>query len=139
MYQRLIYVSRALPSVSARDVYDIIRVAHNRNSQFGLGGGLLFLDGYFVQVLEGDDFRLRERFGVISADPRHTGLQLRQRSQVSERLFDNDWMALRLQHEIRPQRLQALGYQPGLPDAQFSADALVDFVKACCDDALATA
>jgi hypothetical protein len=139
MYQRLLYVSRALPTVSARDVYDIIRVAHNRNSRFGLTGGLLFLDGHFVQVLEGEAFRMQERFAAIGADPRHTDVQVRQRSDVSERLFGDHWMALRLQHDIPPQRLQQLGYQPGLPAERFGADAVLNLVLTCCLDASAAA
>ena len=49
-------------------VYDNIRVAHNRNSECNLTGALLFLDGYFVQVLEGEPLRVQERFAIIAAD-----------------------------------------------------------------------
>ena len=132
MFDRLLYVSHASTHLSPRDVYDIIRGAHNRNSRFGLTGGLLYMDGQFVQVLEGEAFRLRQRFAVIAADPRHRDVQVRYSATALERLFPDDWMALRLQGEIDPQVLTALGYQAGLPAEQFDGSALVELVQACC-------
>jgi hypothetical protein len=88
-------------------------------------------------VLEGEAFRVQERFAIICADARHVDVQVRQRSDAAERQFGEHWMALRLQHEIQPQRLQDLGYQPGLPAASFSADAVLNLVRTCCQDAAA--
>ncbi len=132
MYERLAYVSRAAAHVGARDCYDIIRAAHNRNSQFGLTGGLLFLDGHFIQVLEGDRFRMQERFAVIAADPRHTDLGLRLRQRTDTLLFPGEWMALRSEAQIDPVLRERFGYRPGLPSAHFSGAQIVDFVLACC-------
>lgn len=134
MFERLLYISRAQPSVEARVVYDIIRVAHNRNSEFDLTGALLFLDGYFVQVLEGEPFRVQERFAIIAADPRHEDVQLRHTSRVKTRLFPNQWMALRLQSEIDSRRFEEIGYRPGLPAAHFEAATVLGFMQACCAD-----
>lgn len=131
MYRRIVYVSRALPGLAARDCYDIIRVAHNRNSQFGLTGALLFLDGHFVQVLEGSRLRVRERFAVIAADRRHADVDLRQSLDCDARLFPDDWMALRSDAEIDPAVKRRFGYRAGLPAAQFSAERVVEFVLAC--------
>ncbi len=84
MFQRLLYVSRATDDVNLRDVYDIIRIAHNRNANNGLTGGLLFLDGYFLQVLEGSPYAVEERYSRILADPRHTDVSLRLNESSSE-------------------------------------------------------
>jgi hypothetical protein len=132
MFERLVFVSRAAPGTTARDCYDIIRVAHNRNSQFGLTGALLFLDGCFIQVLEGDRFHMRERYRRIAADPRHTDVDLRQIGPSERLLFADDWMALRSGDEIDPAVKARFGYQPGLPSQRFSGDAIVEFVQACC-------
>ena len=87
MFERLQYVGRASPNPTPRDVHDITRNAHNRNSRFALTGGLLHLDGQFVQLLEGEAFRLRDRFAIIAADPRHSDVQVRYSASASERLF----------------------------------------------------
>jgi len=132
MFERLVYVSRAAPGITARDCYDIIRVAHNRNSQYSLTGALLFLDGHFIQVLEGDRFRMRERFRVIAADRRHTDVDLRATVACDALLFAGEWMALRGDAEIDPAVKARFGYRPGLPADAFSGDRIVDFVQACC-------
>lgn len=132
MFERVVYVSRAAPGVSARDCYDIIRTAHNRNSRFGLTGALLSLDGHFVQVLEGDRHAVRERFQRIAADPRHTAVDLRQSLSCDTRLFPQDWMALRSDAEIDPEVLSRFGYLPGLPAAHFDGERIAAFVQACC-------
>ena len=134
MFERLLYISCAQPDVEARTVYDIIRVSHNRNSEFDLTGALLFLDGYFVQVLEGEPFRVQERFEIITADPRHHDVQLRSASRVSTRLFSDQWMALRLRNEIDSRRFEEINYRPGLPAEHFNAATVLRFVQSCCAD-----
>jgi len=132
MYERLVYVSRRTPGVTEHDVYDIIRVSHNRNSQCGLTGGLLFIDEHFVQVLEGSRFHVRERYKSIAADRRHTLVELRHVVHSDTLVFPGDWMALRSGPDI-PDTLKAdFGYVPGLPAEHFSGERIVDFVRACC-------
>lgn len=70
-----------MPDMDAPGVYDIIRVSHNRNSKHQLTGTLIFIDGYFLQVLEGHRHYLRERFAIIAADPRHTDVAHRTSAQ----------------------------------------------------------
>jgi hypothetical protein len=132
MYERLVYVSRAVPGTTSRQAYDIIRVSHNRNSEYGLTGGLLLLDGYFIQVIEGDGFRVRERFAAICADTRHTDVDLRQSIVCEAALFPGEWMALRSDAEIPASLKERFSYVPGLPAAQFSPNRITAFVQACC-------
>lgn len=133
MFERLVYVSRVAPGVGPRDAYDIVRTAHNRNSQIGLTGALLFIDGCFVQVLEGDSFHLRQCFAKIAADPRHVDVQLRECVAIAERLFPREWMALRQGDGVPLAVQQAFGYVAGFPPAIFPPERLVGFVRACCD------
>ncbi len=132
MFERIAYVSRAAPGVGPREVYDIIRAAHNRNGALGLTGALVVLDGHFLQVLEGEPFRVDACFGRIAADPRHLALEVRARRRCEQRLFPGEWMALREQAQIEPGLLAAWGYEAGLPAARFDGDRLEAFVQACC-------
>lgn len=132
MFERLVYVSRCAPGVTDRDVYDIIRVSHNRNSQSGLTGGLLFIDQHFVQVLEGSRIEVRKRYKSIATDPRHTHVELRQMQRSDNLVFPDNWMALRSGHEIPAAVKAEFGYVPGLPAECFGGDRVVDFVLACC-------
>lgn len=132
MQHRIVYVSRAAPGLSMRDCYDIIRVAHNRNSGLGLTGALLFLDDWFIQVLEGWSSAVHARYAVIARDPRHTAVELRFDGPVAERAFPEDWMALRGDADIPAALKQAHGYLPGLPADRFSPDQVLAFVRDCC-------
>lgn len=132
MFDRIAYVSRAAGGVGPREVYDIIRSAHNRNGAAGLTGALVFVDGHFVQVLEGERFRLDACLARIAADPRHEALDLRTRSVADHRMFPGEWMALRQRSDIAPGVLDAAGYQPGLPPARFSGAQVEAFVRAAC-------
>jgi hypothetical protein len=132
MLERLVYVSRAAPGVGALEAYDIIRTSHNRNSRYSLTGALILLDGYFLQVLEGDAFRIRERYARIATDPRHTHVELRQSVAIQGLSFADDWMALRHDDEIAAATREAHGYRRGFPVDQFDGDRLVAFAIACC-------
>jgi hypothetical protein len=133
MFERLVYVSRAAPGVGSHDAYDIIRTAHNRNSQDGLTGALLFADGHFLRVLEGDGFHLRQRFAAIAADPRHTDVQVREHVAIDTRLIPDDWMALRQGDAVPDEVKTAFHYRAGFPPERFPPERLVAYVRACCD------
>jgi hypothetical protein len=132
MFERLVYVSKARHDISARDAYDIVRVAHNRNSAAGLTGGLLLVDGHFIQVLEGQSEQLDERFKVIAQDRRHTDVEIRWRAACESPMFPGEWMALRNGIEIDEATRQKFNYKPGLPASEFSGPRITAFVLACC-------
>jgi hypothetical protein len=139
MIDRIIYVSRAREGLGPHEAYDIIRTAHNRNSREDLTGALLFLDGWFLQVLEGERYLLERRYAAIAADSRHTALELRQRSSQPARSFPGEWMALRLDGQVSAALRERMGYEPGFPAARFDAERLIGFAAACVAEAAATA
>ena len=51
---------------------------------------LLFHDNQFLQLLEGPEAAVRNCFGIIARDPRHTGLRVLLTDEVLERSFP-DW------------------------------------------------
>ena len=132
MYKRLAYVSRAAAGISARDAYDIIRVSVNRNCGQQLSGGLVFIDQHFVQVLEGHPARVDARFAVISADPRHEGVELRQAVSCDRLLFEGNWMAFSSGEQISPALRARHGITPAHPVHLLAPEALVAFVLDCC-------
>lgn len=134
MYEQLIYVSRAATGLDAKAAYDIIRVAHNRNSRDQLTGMLVFLDGYFLQVLEGRPHHLEACFERISADSRHTAIELRRRTPSAVLEFAGEWMALRHESGISDTTKLAFNYQAGYPKDTFDADKLLAFAHACKGD-----
>ena len=132
MFERIAYVSRALPSTDLREVHHIVSVANNRNSESGLTGALIYLDGHFLQVIEGLPGPLQERFAIIAADPRHTELSVRLTAKINSLAFPESWMAIRHGDAILEATKRAFDYQPGFPVAAFDGEKLVAFALACC-------
>ena len=132
MFERIAYVSRAIASTDLREVYDIVRVANNRNAERGLTGALVFLDGYFLQVIEGLPGPLQERFKIIAADTRHTEVCVRLSSKITTLTFPDSWMALRQGDAILEATKLAFDYRPGFPVGAFDGEKLVAFALACC-------
>lgn len=132
MLERMVMVSRAAPGTSLEAVFSIIRAAHPRNVLAGLTGALLYLDGSFVQVLEGQPGALAEALDRIRDDQRHWGWTLRARERALCRLFPGQPLALRTRASLDPRMLEAFGYVQGLPASRFPADELLEFVLAAC-------
>ena len=130
--ERLLYVSRAAPGLDVAEVYAIIRHAHAGNAPVGVTGALIYVDGWFVQVLEGPAATLDVRLARLRRDPRHAAMQIRQRERVHARVFAGQPMALRTRACLDAGLLEAFGYRPGFPVAEFPADVLLEFVAQAC-------
>jgi len=86
----LIYASTATSPVEARDLAGMLVHARAKNARLGVTGMLLFSDGCFFQVLEGDEDVVLPLFETISADPRHASIVTIIREPIAERSF-SDW------------------------------------------------
>jgi Sensors of blue-light using FAD len=137
MFQRIIYTSRAADGVGVQDVYDIVRTAHNRNSVSGVTGCLLFLNDFFIQVLEGAPYAVEERFKRIQLDPRHHSIVVRENLSTSRLLFPDEWMEVKVESDVEQQLLVPPAYLPGMPAELFSNAQLLDFIMSC-SNAVAT-
>lgn len=91
MIHRVLYKSRVrLPGSAAESaaVLDaLLAVSRQRNTKANLTGALLFAQGTFIQLLEGPQAPLEQRFEAICRDLRHTDLELIDYSACSQRAF----------------------------------------------------
>ncbi|WP_076858189.1 BLUF domain-containing protein [Bradyrhizobium mercantei] len=90
----LIYVSRSNSSVhdaSAREIIGtILAQSRAKNARLGVTGALLFSEGYFCQVLEGEQAAVENIFSAIECDPRHRDVTLLTFRPATPRRFP-DW------------------------------------------------
>jgi hypothetical protein len=70
---RLVYVSSAIAPFSQTELLDLLAKARAKNQRLDVTGMLLYKDGNFMQVLEGEETVVRELFACIERDPRHFG------------------------------------------------------------------
>ena len=105
----LIYSSTATHPFSDQELQDLLRYARDNNGQQGLTGILLYHDGHFMQLLEGEPAAVHALYQRITQDTRHTGVIKLADKAVESRSFADWSMAFRaLDYE---QYAQVRGYQ----------------------------
>lgn len=135
MIQRFTYVSKAAAGLSQQNVADFIATAQLRNKTQDLTGMLIFIDGYFLQVLEGPAQAAHDCLTRIKADIRHNTITIRESLEADVRLFPKLWMALRDSKNINQYLLTAFNYEAGFPAEKFSVSKLQRFMVAFSLDA----
>ena len=85
--RQLLYVSNTQPDLAPDALDNILTASRSNNAMMGITGLLLYIDGGFLQMLEGDERALRELYGRVAADRRHSSLRLMLDREVTERAF----------------------------------------------------
>ncbi|WP_062062381.1 BLUF domain-containing protein [Aquimarina longa] len=65
------YVSTANPNTSRSDMIKLIDFIKYNNKEIGIAGILIYSDGNFFQILEGEKEIVKMMFERIKRDPRH--------------------------------------------------------------------
>jgi hypothetical protein len=87
MLVRLLYASRAVPSVDQDELLAILRKSKAHNPTLGITGVLCFSEGIFLQVLEGGRSAVNQLYNRIVSDSRHTDVELLCYEEIGERRF----------------------------------------------------
>lgn len=87
---QMIYTSVATRKIPPAELKELLETARRNNIRDGLTGMLLYEDGTFIQVLEGDDDSVETTYERISKDPRHSKIVLIAKFELEHRSF-NDW------------------------------------------------
>ena len=83
----LIYMSKASKTTGPDEIREIVKTARAHNPREGITGLLLFADGYFLQMLEGEKLAIDNLYEAINNDRRHRGILQISRSDDAERYF----------------------------------------------------
>jgi hypothetical protein len=89
------YLSSASVPFSDGDLATLLLNSRATNGRLGVTGMLLYRDGQFLQVLEGPENAVRDRYARITADPRHRDVQRLLEDTVTERQFPEWTMGYR--------------------------------------------
>ncbi|MGJ7578589.1 BLUF domain-containing protein [Variovorax sp. RHLX14] len=87
MLNRLIYTSRA---AGASPLHEILAASIAWNKAHEITGGLVCVEGTYLQYLEGEQEAVDQVFAMISRDSRHDGVKILERRAVQRRMF-TDW------------------------------------------------
>lgn len=91
----LVYVSSGVKLFSAPELVELLTKSRARNSEAGITGMLLYKDGNFMQVLEGEKEAVLSLHTKIHNDSRHRGLITLLQGELAEREFPDWSMAFR--------------------------------------------
>jgi len=95
---QIAYTSVATDAFGPGEIFKIIETSNRNNAKVDVTGFLMFKDGRFLQILEGDHEALNTLMRVIERDERHHSIETVAREEVSQRLFPN-W---RMKRFIQP-------------------------------------
>lgn len=84
------YASAASYPFSDDELIELLAKARTKNTTLGVTGMLLYIDGSFLQILEGDRAAVEHLYDRIRQDDRHTDAMLLFRLEDQERQFD-EW------------------------------------------------
>ena len=83
----LVYTSSSEHGWSDAELTGLIRQAEFRNLSLGVTGRLVYINGRFIQVLEGPGQTAMDLYRRISRDPRHSEVMLVYEASVLERAY----------------------------------------------------
>lgn len=90
----LAYISQEARRLTKDDLQDILRVSRVKNTVRQITGVLLYYDGLFMQVIEGEDADVQGLLDTLRSDRRHHNLCVVLDETVPERHFPEWAMAL---------------------------------------------
>jgi hypothetical protein len=106
----IIYGSRAVRPFSDDDLLTLLLQARSYNLLHDISGALVYSQGQFMQVLEGDQQALNELYERIARDPRHNQLVRYADKAITERSFE-EW-SMAFQPVTEAQFAGLVGYVP---------------------------
>jgi hypothetical protein len=86
----LIYASASTRPIAEEEILRLLAGARRHNREIGVTGMLLYAEGSFFQVLEGEAAVVEELFEVICRDGRHERITRIIREPIHNRAF-GDW------------------------------------------------
>ena len=89
----LIYRSIAHTDITPADISDILNTARTFNEKNNITGCLIFHDGEFIQLLEGNKKLVKDLYANIEKDKRHAHVTLLAEEKKKERMFQHWSMA----------------------------------------------
>lgn len=88
-----IYCSAATHAMSTAELSELLETAKNWNRSIHVTGILLYIDGTFFQVLEGEEKVVKALYDKICRDPRHTNVTTIICESIAKRNFPEWTMA----------------------------------------------
>lgn len=123
--ERLIYTSEASDMLSGDEVFEIVEASARNNAKRDISGFLIFKDGRFLQLIEGETDSLEELMQVLQRDPRHHSIRTVKRTVANQREFDG-WRMRRFNSGDAERHVREIADKIGEPEVRDTILPLVE-------------
>ena len=89
--KNIVYLSTAIKLLGDNELIEILDAARKNNVEYHVSGVLLYSEGTFIQLIEGDDADVDFIYAKIKQDNRHKNIIALIDSPIQERNF-SDWL-----------------------------------------------
>ncbi len=93
MPYQIMYSSQATEPMTVTDLEEILTDARTGNQARNVTGALVYVDGVFFQIIEGDEAVVRNLMASIARDTRHHSVKVFYEAEVDVRAFESWRMA----------------------------------------------
>lgn len=93
MTYQIIYSSEAATPMQTDDLQELLDHARRSNATRGITGALVYAEGIFLQILEGDKVLLQDLMAKIRRDVRHESVSVLREGEVPTAIFGSWKMA----------------------------------------------
>ena len=96
------YVSTAVRDLQQNEVDEILEETQIRNNNHGVNGLLIYSDGNFFEVLEGEKINIKGLFKIIEEDERHKNIIMIFEKEVHQPILkdkDSNFISQNTQHQ----------------------------------------
>lgn len=99
MLFELLYTSIAPAGLSDTELLSILEKARAKNQALDITGMLVYHNREIMQILEGEELKVRGLFQTIFQDERHTSVEVFYQGNIDHRAFSEWSMAFKLLDE----------------------------------------
>ena len=129
MLHTLCYVSSCRDTLTVKDLEHLFLVNKRNNTEHNVSGILIYNNGNFLQILEGEENLVKTLFKKIKRDPRHRNLIPLINNSLDERIF-HDYDSGFIQFEDPKKRKELHNYISWLKEAEIkNVDKVVRIVE----------
>lgn len=90
MTYQIIYSSVSSTPMQLEGLEDLLARAQASNARRGITGALVYVDGSFLQIIEGEEDSVKRLMEKISGDLRHETVTILQSGEITSAVF-SDW------------------------------------------------
>ena len=92
----IVYLSSASKLFTEDELKEIVDISVKNNTRLGITGMMLYNEGNFIQVLEGEEEIVKNRYSIIERDSRHFGMLVITDGHVENRTFPSWSMGFKI-------------------------------------------